>query len=238
MEVGLDRGRLAASPATIAAALASVAAGLVLASLAGQYARFALAADPDRGLVRLFDMGTEGNVPTWYQSTLLLGCAVLLAVICAARRARADRFARHWLALSILFALLSLDEAAAIHEMLGRRPPALDPGSLEVLWYAWLVPAVPAIAALGWAYLRFVVALPRRTRALLLLAGSVYLAGSVGLEAASHVYGTYARTDVLGQVLSTLEEALESAGTILFAYTLLAYMRDEGIGVGVLEARG
>ncbi|MDP6342100.1 MAG: hypothetical protein QF491_01110, partial [Alphaproteobacteria bacterium] len=68
------------------------------------------------GLVGQFSLGYEANVPTWYSSVLLLACAAVLAVIGFSRPPGKGGYRRHWLALAAIFAYMSLDEAAVLHE--------------------------------------------------------------------------------------------------------------------------
>lgn len=52
-------------PARVTRWLSLVVACLVLASLAGQFSKYVLGHDRLLGLVPLFDLDREGNVPTW-----------------------------------------------------------------------------------------------------------------------------------------------------------------------------
>jgi hypothetical protein len=68
------------------------------------------------GLVSLVKMDAEANLPTWFNSALLLSCAGLALVIGSLKRQERDRYGWHWLGLSVFLLLLSIDETAAIHE--------------------------------------------------------------------------------------------------------------------------
>lgn len=69
----------------------------------------------------------EQNAPTWYAASTLLVAAALFAVIAAAKRDQQDRVGRHWQGLAVIFGLLSLDEAAGLHEHLNDLVRALIP---------------------------------------------------------------------------------------------------------------
>jgi len=77
----------------------------------------------------------------------------------------------------------------------------------------------------GLAYLKFLLHLPRKTRDLFLLAGSIYVGGALGMEM---VCGYYA--DAVGQrnliygLMASVEEILEMVGVIVFIYALLSYI--------------
>ena len=67
--------------------------------------------------VRLFILSGEANIPSWYASSTLLLCSILLAMIACGKKRAGDSYLMHWSALSVIFLFLSLDEAAMIHEM-------------------------------------------------------------------------------------------------------------------------
>ncbi len=52
----------------------------------GQFSRFYLGHDHVFGLVRMFSLGRECNVPAFYSAVLILSCTVLLGGIAAGRR--------------------------------------------------------------------------------------------------------------------------------------------------------
>lgn len=179
--------------------------------------------------VALFSVSSEGALPTWYSAVTLLLCAVLLGVIAAVHRGQA--FRAHWSALAVIFGLMSLDEATAIHEMLTAPLRArLHTGG--VLFFAWVIPGLVFVAVLAFAYAKFLWSLPRRTSALFLLAGTTYLAGALGMEMAAGLYvETRGYTFAYG-LLGTLEEVLEMGGVALFIYGLLDHLERH---VGRLE---
>lgn len=180
--------------------------------------------------VRLFDLDTEANVPTYYAVQQLACAAVLLMVIGADARQRGARFARHWLVLGVLFWFLSLDELAQIHESLSRvvRTRLHVDGMLH---HAWVIPYGVFTAAVGLAYLPFLMHLPGRMRRLVVWAALIYLGGAVGME----LYGglLHARLGVAELGTSTaymtevvVEEGMEMFGIALFIYALLTHMQE------------
>ena len=73
----------------------------------------------DRSL-QFFDLGGEQNLPTWWSAAKLFLIGALLALL--RPRLTADR--RSFLvigAAALVFAFLSLDELASVHEFIGRR---------------------------------------------------------------------------------------------------------------------
>lgn len=79
---------LTISPWRVTAVLLASAVGLAVAGVAGQFSKYVLGYNRVFGLVRLFDLDAEGNVPTWYSALLLFLAAALLGVIAYAKRAR------------------------------------------------------------------------------------------------------------------------------------------------------
>jgi hypothetical protein len=119
---------------------------------------------------------------------LLLAAAFLAAL---ARRV-GDRDARHWAALAAVLSLLSVDEAASLHERLGGPAAEVLGDALGgALHFAWVVPGVVLALVVGLAFLRFVLRLPPSTRRL------VVAAAEEGLEMAGSVLLLYAALRLL-----------------------------------------
>jgi hypothetical protein len=105
-------------------------------------------------LSRLFDLDAEMNIPTWYSSAQLLLVALLLGVFAWAKWDRAKLKASLGLvAAAGLFALLSMDEVACLHENLGGKLvfylKAKSHGSAFRLYAFWAVLLVPLLATLA-----------------------------------------------------------------------------------------
>ena len=68
------------NPSSITRVLAASAVLLAMAGAAGQLTAFLTPHDNAYGLVRLFNLDAEQNIPTFFSSSLLLFAALLLAV--------------------------------------------------------------------------------------------------------------------------------------------------------------
>src|SRR5690606_41162751 len=88
----------------------SIIAFLAIAHVATQSARYHAGMPELYGLVRLFDMGVEANLPTFFSAFQLLVVSLLLAIIGLARRQQGDAAAPQWLLLALIFLLLAMDE--------------------------------------------------------------------------------------------------------------------------------
>src|SRR5215212_4752314 len=124
--------------------------------------------------LRIFDVGEERSIPTWFETMQFLLCSILLAVITAAKKQRSDRYSLHWSFLSIIFLVLSLDEVASIHEAIGQLSERLlhnTTGFIPsgAISFFWVVPGTIFVVIVLVAYLRFLAHLPRSTRRLFLL---------------------------------------------------------------------
>lgn len=173
----------------------------------------------------LLDVDVERSFYTWASQLLLAGVATLL-LDTGAKMFRADHWVGfHWLGLSAIFGLLSADEALSLHELLSGKITDVLPTS-GFLTFAWVMPAIVICAAGLAGAIPFLLKLPGRVRALMLLAAALFLFGAVGMEM------------VGGQILSTngddasalpyrlavaVEEGLEGLGVLVFLYSHLLY---------------
>ena len=215
---------LMVSPKRTRLVLTLVAVGLTLASISGQFSKHLLGHGHLFGLVRLFNLDDEGNIPTWYASSLLLLCSILLVTIACTKKREGDRYLLHWKALALIFLMLSLDETAQIHESPNRAlRVALNSGG--VLYNPWVIFGSAFVLLLVVAYWRFLSDLPSPTRRLFLTAGFLYVGGALGVEIVSGWYmALYGRENMTYAMIATVEELLEMLGTVTFIYALMSYM--------------
>src|SRR5829696_7788647 len=226
---------------------------VLLITLAGLAARFALYMWGEVEFLkplRIFDVGEERSIPTWFESIQFLLCSILLAVIAVAKKQRSDRYSLHWSVLSIILLLLSLDEVASIHEAIGQQSERLlhnttgftPSGAISVFW---VVPGAIFVFIVLLAYLRFLADLPQSTRRLFLFAGALFVLGALGLEMLSAQVSSSSEgiTNFFGMELglsrhsgsaipkimiglqTCVEEMFEMLGLTAFIYALLAYIR-------------
>ena len=201
---------------------------LVTLNLAVQYAKRMLGYESLLGLVRLFTLNQETNLPTWFSALLLLAAAVLLLLIASLERARAARFTRHWFGLAVIFFYLATDEAAEIHGLFNVVGAAIGSSS-GLFYWPWVTVALGLVLVVTLAYLRFVADLPPKARWLFVGAGALYVFGAVGMEMLGSLYTeTYGEEPFAYALLFTLEETLEMSGVVLLIYALLDYLQAAG----------
>ena len=216
---------IALEPLTVVRILGSITVLLLLAHLAVQLVRFIWGHPYAQGLVPMFDLDQENNIPTFYSSSLLLLCSGLIAIIAVFKKRQRDSFARQWVILAIIMLYLSVDEASSIHELLSLVTNRFI-DARGFLYHSWVIPGAAFVAVFSALYWRFVWHLPVRTRCLFLASAFVYLTGALVLELwggrQNHLHG---RNNMTYGMFVMLEEGLEMTGAIMFAYALLDYMR-------------
>jgi spermidine synthase len=173
---------------------------------------------------QLTNSNLEASIPTWYATSLLLACSVLLAVIALARRIHKDRYARHWIGLAVIFLYMSLDEGAMIHEEL------TDPlrsvfNVTHYLYFAWMIVGVPVALGVVLVYAKFLLDLPPRIRRLFILAGMSFISGAVIIEAFSaNMWYLDEGGSLPYMIVGTIEEFFEMLGVIILIYALLLHI--------------
>lgn len=217
-------------PRTVGRFFLGVVLVLTFLSISGDVARFRFDTTL-HGLVPLFDLNREQNIPTWYAASSLLLCAVLLGVCGTVSRQPGGRFEKHWFFLMMVFCGLSVDELSSLHERFSSPVRAVF-GVDGMLYFAWVVPAFLFVAVLLVAYWRFLASLPHKIRWGFLLAGAVYVAGAIGMElvggeyVSSHGGFPVARTMTYAG-FTTVEELLEMIGVVIFLTVLITYLREQ-----------
>ena len=179
------------------------------------------------GLVDIFDFDIEGNVPTLYSTVALLVCSVLLSIIARSKWKRVGDWRMCWLSLAVIFLFLAIDEGVGLHEYLSEIfERFMEPEGL--LYFLWVVPYGIATVIVGLIYLRFVLNLPKRTRALFVASGVIFLAGALGLEMLSAwEVDRHSEYTITYCLLYTFEELFEMLGIVLFIYALLSYIVED-----------
>ncbi|MCA9524434.1 MAG: hypothetical protein KC609_25885 [Myxococcales bacterium] len=177
-------------------------------------------------VVRFLSLSAEGNLPTWYASSLLLVAALLLVAIARSARRDATETA-HWWVLALGFFYISLDEAVEIHE--GWSDYISSSG---IAYFGWVIPAAVIVVLVALAYVPFLRRLPRWARLGFLVSGAIYVGGALLMElplgAWTELHGTDNLTYAL---LDWVEETLELVGVSLFLIYLERY-RDQGLSDG------
>lgn len=226
-------GLIAIRRTALIRALLASAAVLGLASAAVQVSTHLLGHGRVFGLVTTFDMTREGNLPTWFSVVLLLGCGCVTGLIWAATRERHDPDARYWALLAMLFAAASADEAAELHETLGR---AVTDGG-HVYWY--MVPGTLLLLGIAFAMRCFFKRLPQSTRRALGWGIVTWTFGAIGLEGLEALYrsGEGVERSFGPSLLNTFQDVFEVLGLIIILDALIRHAGERGYRTTVGFAR-
>ena len=203
--------------------LTAVAALLLVAHLTLVAITVVTGHDSVFGLVRLFDLDLENNIPSFFSGGLFLLNALLLWMVghVPAQRHRSSV----WTVLAVVFVFLANDEMFGIHERLVEPLRAMlhTTGVLHFPWF--IVYAGPVLVLAIW-FLPTWRCLETPARVTLMVSASLYLFGAVGMEM---IGGAYA--DAFGQtrsltwgLLVAVEESLEMAGLITLVHALLTML--------------
>lgn len=200
---------------------------LLVASTAGQIARHVFGHPGLMGVVPLFYVDQEGNIPTFFSASLLLYASLLLALISRLEKKSNNSRWRQWTILAFALLYMAIDEASEIHELLQTPAKWLigRQNAKGVLTYAWVLFGITFILAFVLSYLKFFFSLPSRTRKQFFAAAAVFLSGGLGMELVESYYvGTYGRETFGQSIIVTVEEGLEMAGVIILINALLTYI--------------
>lgn len=201
---------------------------LLLFSLAGQIARFQFGRPFVFGLIDLFYVDLENNLPTWYQSVNFLFAAALLGAIGHTARREGRPFARHWGILALGFAYLSLDEMASLHErLINPLQRIIQPGGA---WApTWVIAGLIGAAVAGLFFLPFIQHLARRQKLQVAVAGALFIGGSIGVEMwTASMFDTADpnfKNSFRYALMAHLEELLEMVGLLVFIDLLLKQLK-------------
>jgi hypothetical protein len=185
----------------------------------------------DHGLVRvlfsLFFIDGEGNLPAIFSTLLFLLNAGLFLMVGKAA-GRAGESGKIWLALSIVFVFLALDESISIHERL--IDPLRETWNLTgIFYYAWIIPYGIGVVLLSIFVFPVFWRMPKRIRFWFGLSAAIYLLAAIGLEMLSGKYlvSMNENKDIVWILMVTLEETLEMAGLIILTYAQLFLLRHQ-----------
>jgi hypothetical protein len=181
-----------------------------------------------------FDLNSENSAPAWYSTSLWLFAAFLALGAAAQSIERWNR--NRWRSLAVVFAFMSLDEAAGIHERIG---------SVMVYWikltgffyYVWVIYGFFIVIVLTMIYARFILSLPRQVFLTFVLAAAVFLSGALGLEMTGAAVESGQIDFPFGldwRKAIALEELAEMIGVIILIFGLLLFLKENHSNSGFL----
>jgi len=179
---------------------------------------------------RLFDLNKEANIPTWFSSLILFISSCLLFFI-SYYKGKNDSNQKYWKVLTFIFLYLSIDELASIHEDFNNPVRSLlHLGG--IFYWSWIVPAILILVILFFYFFRFLLSLPKNTRNLFLLSAIIFISGAVGLEMIGGLlYSMDMNNSIPHRIETFFEEVMEMTGVLIFIYSLLKYIKKEGVSI-------
>jgi hypothetical protein len=185
----------------------------------------------------MFNLNTEGNVPSWFSALLWAFASGLTILVGAAKRGEGNLSWR-WGGLAAVFLLLSLDEASSLHENIGEVLALFIQGQGALAW-PWVFYGFALFLIVGLVMLPLLLSLPRSAIVGFSLAAAVFLAGGLGIEmysAAIYDEAVEFAPGLSWPWIIAAEEFLEMTGVIIAIGTLLQLLRRAG-EVGVIASR-
>ena len=226
--VAASSNAISVNTTSIIRVLVGIALFLLISHISFQLTSYFTGHASIHGLVRLFNLDAEDNIPSVYSTTLLLLSSLLLTIITIFKWNETRAMITHWAVLAIGFFLMAADEELSFHEELIDPVRAiLGNAHLGIFYFAWVVPAIMLVAVLGLFFLIFLIRLPRKTALRFVLVGSLYVGGSIGMELIGGLYDElHGQHNLTYIAIATAEESFEMFGVILFIWALLDYMTE------------
>jgi hypothetical protein len=226
MEFGIEPRRYL----VVTLAIVAILTGL---NFLGLYGTFGLGKEGGFGLIDMFKLNAEGNVPTYFSTLLLLTSALLFALVGGITVSKREPFAYRWCLLGLIFLFLSLDEFAQIHELLDEHRRWTD-GVFEpsgALIGPWVVAYGALVLAVGVSYLTFYWNLPRRFQIIFGVAAAMYVGAAIGIEMIGATVWVVERASLKFEIINSIEEVLEMTAIALLNYGLLSYLKERSVSL-------
>lgn len=198
---------------------------LFILSVAGQMIQYLTESSKIQGLINMFSLGLERNIPTYFSSFLSLLASLLLLLITILQRKSEGPYITRWAILALGFFYISIDEIVIIHERLIRPVSSLlGVGNLGIFTFAWVIPAILMLVFLALYFFKFLLHLDYKTQINFLIAALLFIGGAIGFELiGGRYYGLHGEDNLPYRMLQNIEESLEIAGLIVFIRALLEY---------------
>jgi hypothetical protein len=172
--------------------------------------------------LRQLAMDAEHCLPAWYESTLMVIAAGLLAISSKTTSRFGDKVL--WMILAAIFVAFSIDESVSFHEV------AIDPirSAFDLsgaLYFSWVLAAAPLLVIFLLAFSGFLLRLPAQTAIGFIVAGTVFVAGAFGMEfVGGYLVSEQGFDSPVYKAAAIIEESLEIIGMTLFILAILQHL--------------
>jgi hypothetical protein len=171
-----------------------------------------------------FNVNAEINVPTYFNSFILLAASFLMFIVAAWKKVQRDPLRFHWTGLGFILLIFSIDDMVSLHERMSK----LFKGWTDLnglFFFKWTIFGIMFLIVFGLVYLWFFWKLDNKFKFLFLLSAVVYFGGALGLEMIGGRFANFNTTKNFGYSLyTTLEEGMEFIGVTLLIYSTLKYI--------------
>ena len=165
------------------------------------------------------NLDEEFNLTAIYSGLLLGLCSLFLSQIGASSKAPERK---SWMLLSRIFLFLSFDEVFQIHELfvVPEFRQYLHPSLASI----WVIPYGILFLLFSVRFVPFFLRFRGQISVLPFVAGGIYVAGAIGVEACNSWLvrtGQISRSGFYYEVVAGFEELFEMLGVIIFLYAIL-----------------
>lgn len=224
----MTNNQIVINPYCIARFLGVMMILLLITSLGTNFVTYFTGHDYFYGLIPLFYVDSERNIPTGYSVLLLQFAAILLLILLLLKWKQPHSSSIYWVVLCLGFFYLAADEAWSFHEKIDEPGGILGNHQFHgLLNFAWIIPFIFLLPLLLLFFWKFLLSLSIKTRRLFLLGGILYVGGAIGVESiGGYLVDTIGRNNWWYYLEVTTEEGLEMTGNIVFIYALIDYLYD------------
>ena len=227
-----DRSINLITPKSAAKILGTITIVLICANLFFNFIKYLTKDSSFYGLIPLFNLNYEHNIPSFFSGCLFLISAVFLIQIWKVKK-HYNKPQKIWILLAFLFVFLAYDELFKVHELL------IDPirntwHTTGLLYYAWFIVYGVGVLLLAVLFYPEWKRLNKKFQLLFSAAATTFMTGAIGFEMIGGAYyesinreTAINRGDVISGVLYTIEESLEMAGLLIFIYSLMLLLEKE-----------
>jgi hypothetical protein len=223
----MDIKKISLDPSAITWRL-SLMAALLVATNIGMQAYRLFAHQEHVRFMPLISLDAEHNLPSLFSTILLLSASALLTLVALLESERKGPDKWKWGILATGFLLMGLDETLSLHERMIEPLRSLFGGQhhhLGIFYFAWVVPGIALVAALGVFFLPFLFRLPRRTAIAFVISGAIYVGGALGVELVEGWWREgHGHRNLTYHLLVSLEEGMEMVGAIAFIHALMDHI--------------
>lgn len=191
------------------------------------YSTFVLRHGSVHGLVPMFLLNAEGNIPTFFSSANLMFSSIVLFVAGGSAKQSGRPFAIAWIALGLVAMFLAVDEGVQIHELLDRNREWTK-GFFKASGFLagpWVVVYGTLVLGFLVGFARFFLHLPPKYKLLFSFGAAMFVGASIGLEMIGAQVWTASGKSLSFEIVNWIEEVFEMSAVTLINASLLSYVQ-------------